>query len=213
MTGKEYIDYKKFIDTKVVREPFEYMVVPEFIKSRNIKNIIADFPKIVADGSFPLDTLDSGPSFNELIAELKACKLQELVEQKFSVDLHNCPIMITARGRCKSSNGKIHIDSKGKVITVLVYFNEEWTSDGGRLRMLRNEHDLEDYVAEVSPEAGTLVIFKCSDNAWHGHKSFDGVRRSIQLNWVVDESYLKKERFRHKISAWFKRFKNSLKGI
>lgn len=209
----KYIDYDKFDHTNPTTNPFPYMVVESFIKEAYLDNIIADFPLVDDYGSFPLQTLESGPEFLAFIEELKGEKFRKLVEKKFDIDLTGKPIMITARGMCKDNNGQIHIDSKGKVITVLVYMNKNWNSEGGKLRMLRNEHDLEDYVAEITPEAGTLAIFKCTENAWHGHKPFSGVRKSIQLNWVVDDSYLHKEKTRHTISAWIKSFKRMIKNV
>ena len=205
-----YIDYNKFADTKLETEPFEYMVVPDFIQQESVNSVIDDFPIIKAKGSFPLDTVECGKKFLEFIEELKGSKFRELVEEKFSINLENKPVMITARGQCRDSDGKIHIDSKGKIITVLVYLNKEWNNEGGKLRLLTGKHDLDSYVAEVKPLAGTLIIFKCADNAWHGHKIFVGERKSIQLNWVIDSSYLGKERMRHKISALFKKVKNFL---
>jgi hypothetical protein len=39
-------------------------------------------------------------------------------ELKFSIDLTGRPTMITVRGRCsKEKDGKIHTDSKTKIIT------------------------------------------------------------------------------------------------
>ena len=71
--------------------------------------------------------------------------------------------------------------------------------------MLSTPGDIEDYGAEVPPDGETLLIFKCTPNAWHGHKSFDGKRRTIQVNWVSDEKYLRWEQRRHGISTFFKR--------
>jgi hypothetical protein len=71
--------------------------------------------------------------------------------------------------------------------------------------MLNGPDDLEDYAAEVPPEVGTLVAFRCAPEAWHGHKPFVGQRRSIQLNWLTDESVLKRELKRHAFSAWTKK--------
>jgi Rps23 Pro-64 3,4-dihydroxylase Tpa1-like proline 4-hydroxylase len=115
--------------------------------------------------------------------------------------------MVTVRAHCRARDGQIHTDSKGKLITVLVYLNQSWEADGGRLRLLRSPDDIDDYVAEVPPDEGTLLAFRCSDNAWHGHKSFEGPRRAIQLNWVVDDAYLRREQRRHRISAFFKSFR------
>lgn len=208
---KAYIDYAKFSTTKLIKKPFEYMVMSGFIKPDITDCVVDDFPKITDDGSFALDSVTSGKHFLNFIEELKSDTFRDAVAKKFSVDLRNKPVMITARGRCKDSNGKIHIDSKGKIITVLVYLNKKWPHAGGKLRLLKNEFDLEDYLAEVTPLAGTIVIFKCTDNAWHGHRPFAGARKAIQLNWVVDDSYLQKERTRHKISAWFKRLRGIFK--
>ena len=86
--------------------------------------------------------------------------------------------MFTVRGECRASDGKIHTDSATKLITVLLYMNEKWDKDGGRLRILRNGTDLDDYVEEVPPHGGTLLVFRRSENSWHGHQPFDGPRRA-----------------------------------
>ena len=202
-----HVNYEKLLHTKLENDPFEYMVVSELIKLESVNEVVADFPNIKSRGSFPLDTVDCGKKFLEFIAELKGETFRTIIEKKFSINLANRPIMITARGQCEDRDGQIHIDSKGKLITVLVYLNKTWDNEGGKLRLLRNEHDLEDYVAEVTPLAGTMIIFKCTDNAWHGHHPFTGARNAIQLNWVVDNNYLEKERIRHKVSAFFKKIK------
>ena len=84
--------------------------------------------------------------------------------------------------------------------------NSGWEAEGGRLRLLRNDKDLDNYVAEVPPQEGTLLMFRCSENSWHGHKTFVGQRRSIQLNWVRDLSYKDRKHRRHKLSAIMKKF-------
>lgn len=211
--SSNYINFGTFNRAKLNKEPFEYILVQDFIEKKVLDHVIKDFPKIVADGSFSLDSVKSGKHFLKFIDELKGDKFRKAVEKKFAIDLNGKPIMITARGKCKDANGKIHIDSKGKIITVLVYLNKNWDSEGGKLRLLNNEHDIEDYIAEVTPLAGSLVMFKCADNAWHGHKPFTGTRQSIQLNWVIDDSYLKKEKTRHIISALFKKAKKSLASL
>ena len=71
--------------------------------------------------------------------------------------------------------------------------------------MLRSATDLEDVVAEVPPLEGTLLAFRRSDNSFHGHKSFVGPRRVIQLNWVTSQGVLWRETLRHRLSALVKR--------
>ena len=62
-------------------------------------------------------------------------------------------------------------------------------------------------LGQIPPNEGTLLAFRCTPDAWHGHKSFEGRRRAIQLNWVVGDHYVKREQRRHRISAFFKRIK------
>ena len=71
--------------------------------------------------------------------------------------------------------------------------------------MLKNGHDVEDYVAEVPPDNGTLLVFKRADNSWHGHHPFDGPRRSLQMNWMTTEGSLGWHKVRHTISAAVKK--------
>jgi hypothetical protein len=66
----------------------------------------------------------------------------------------------------------------------LLYFNEDWPHEGGRLRMLRSASDLDDYAAEVVPAGGNLLAFRRSDNSFHGHKRFVGERRILQLSFA-----------------------------
>ena len=91
------------------------------------------------------------------------------------------------------------------VETSPVFTLDGWQADGGRLRLLRSAEDLDNFAVEVPPDAGTMLAFRCSENAWHGHKPFDGTRRSLQLNWVRDTAYLRKEQFRHRVSALIKK--------
>ena len=112
--------------------------------------------------------------------------------------------MTTVRGRCQQKDGRIHTDTKSKIITVLIYMNSKWENPGGQLRLLRGPDDLENFAAEVPPNQGTLIAFRRSENSFHGHKPFVGERRVIQFNWVTDSGTVWRERLRHRISAWIK---------
>ncbi len=190
--------------TPLVSEPFEYLLVPRFIKAEHLDAIERDFPPIAQGGSFPLNSLRYGPAFQQLTGELLGDELRHIFAVKFDMDLSERPATLTVRGRTRLKDGQIHTDSKTKLITVLLYLNKSWSADGGRLRLLRSEHNLEDVVAEVPPDQGALVAFRCRPNAWHGHHPFEGERRSLQLNYVVDESASRWSSLRHSMSAVFK---------
>ncbi len=149
--------------------------------------------------------LTFGPAFGAFLAELEGPALREAVARKFAIDLAGRPTMVTVRGQARLSDGQIHTDTATKLITVLVYMNEAWEAPGGRLRLLRKSDDLESAVAEVPPAAGTLLAFRVTPNCWHGHKPASGPRRVVQLNWVVSERVVRRERLRHGLSARVKR--------
>lgn len=207
MADGSLLDLAALGRTKVASHPFDHLIVPGFIPAAALQQVERDFPRIDKAGSFPLSTVSGyGPSFMKLIEALQGPAVQQAIAEKFSIDLTRRPTMITVRGRCRRKDGQIHLDSKDKIITVLLYLNESWGEEGGRLRLLRNANNLDDYAVEVPPDAGTMLAFRCTPDAWHGHKPFEGDRRVIQLNWVTSNYYVWREQTRHKLSAWSKRF-------
>ena len=199
------LDLATFKATQLCREPFEYLIVPRFLKAEGLARIHADYPKVDRPGSFPLSEVTYGPAFAALIDELRGDAVREAFAGKFAVDLKDRPTMFTVRGQCWEKDGNIHTDSATKIITILIYMNPTWEESGGRLRLLRSGTDLEDVILEVPPEEGTLICFRRSDNSWHGHKPFVGPRRVIQMNWVTSKKVLRYESSRHRLSAVFKR--------
>jgi hypothetical protein len=199
------LDLTAFRATPLIREPFDYLVVPGFIKPEARAAINADYPRIDNPGSFPVQELSYGAAFRELLTALQGSEFRQAFEEKFQLDLSRRPTMVTVRGRCGPRDGHIHTDTASKLITVLIYMNSRWEEAGGRLRLLRSPDNLEDILVEIPPVEGTLVAFRRSDNSYHGHKPFQGVRRVIQLNWVTDRGVERREIFRHRVSAWMKR--------
>jgi len=185
----------------VSSEPFNYVIVPEFLDADTVQSINATYPNIEKGGSYPLESLETDMKIKDVIDELDGPEFESTVAQKFDVELEGRPKMYSLRGYTRAKDGRLHTDSKDKIITVLLYLNENWQHDGGKLRLLRNGHDVDDFVAEVAPDNGTLLIFKRSDNSWHGHHPFEGQRRSLQMNWMTNEGAKGFHKLRHKLSA------------
>jgi hypothetical protein len=190
------------------KKPFPFIVVPNFIEKTGLEGIEKDYPAISQPGSFPLETLRFGPGFSKFMNELREPAFRDIMGKKLGVDLKKRPTTITVRGRAREKDGQIHLDSKSKLVTVLIYMNGKWEADGGRLRLLNSPDNLEDMVMEVPPAQGTLLAFLNTENAWHGHKSFAGERRVIQLNWVRDNWVVWREKSRHSLSALVKKIKS-----
>jgi SM-20-related protein len=201
----DLLDLAAFAATPLVRDPFPYLIVPGFLGRAALDAIAADFPRIDRPGSFPVSELSFGPRFAALLGELEGPSMRAACAAKFAIDLTARPTMVTVRGRAQRKDGRIHADSKTKLITVLLYMNESWEAPGGRLRLLRSPDSLADYVAEVPPVEGTLIAFAVTPHSWHGHEPSEGERRVIQLNWVTEEAVVRHEQARHRLSARLKR--------
>jgi SM-20-related protein len=130
--------------------------------------------------------------------------LKTAIAQKFAVNLDDRSTMITVRGQASARDGRIHTDTKSKFLTMLLYLNPVWEAEGGWLRILKNGKSLEDYVAEIPPTFGTCLLFKVTDNCWHGHKPFKGTRKVLQLNYVTDDAALHRHLLRHSLTAKLK---------
>ena len=206
------LDLERFRNTPLTSEPFQFLIVPEFVKTAARAAVDKDYPGVARPGSFPLREVTYGPAFAKLIEEMRSDEFRQAFEEKFSVDLTNRPDMITVRGRCSEKDGKIHTDSETKIITILIYMNPAWESSGGRLRLLRSGTNLDEVIQEVPPTEGTLLAFRRSNNSWHGHKPFSGPRRAIQFNWVTSEAVVRREQNRHRLSAWVKKLRGAFSG-
>lgn len=203
-----YCDFEALDRTPLQHDPYDFLVAPNFLRKAHFADVMADYPKVPGPGSHPPSELDIRGHFAGLVEELRGPTFQRLIEQKFGLDLTGRPTMYTVRGFVREKDGSIHTDSETKIITVLLYMNEDWQEDAGRLRILRSATDLEDYVAEVPPNGGTLLVFRRSERSWHGHKPTSGPRRALQLNWVTSQSVVDHEQGRHRISTRLKKFRN-----
>jgi hypothetical protein len=199
------IDFEAVERAPVVREPFFYFLAEKVLTPQALAAIKTDFPSINSAGIFPADDLDSCPSFATLIEEIRSKPFAQSIERKIGIPLQDKPLMITVRGRCHHRDGKIHTDSKDKIVTGLLYLNDpDWAPAGGRLRLLRSGSDLEDMLVEIPPTGGTLAVFKRSSNSWHGHHAYEGARRYVMFNWLASDLALLKNTGRHKLSARLK---------
>ncbi len=199
------LNFEAIANSPVTHEPFEFFATPGVLSAVDLASVRADFPDIRKPGIFPLSELVYGPAFAQLVDDIRSARLEEIMSDKYGVDLSNKPLMITVRGRAQKKDGRIHTDSKTKFVTCLLYLNDIWDESVGRLRMLRKPDTLNDYLVEVPPTGGTLASFRRSDKSWHGHEPFEGERRYIMFNWMTSRAALEHDLARHRFSAKVKR--------
>ena len=200
-----YLDYAALEKTALAAAPFPHLLVPNFISRPDVARIGADFPILPGPGAFPPGSFTAKGHFAALMDELTGPLFRDAVARKFDVDLSAFPLVYTVRGEVRAQDGRVHTDSESKLMTVLLYLNEDWSAGGGRLRLLRSPDGLADPVVEIAPVGGTLLVFPRSENSWHGHLPHAGKRRAVQLNWMRDAQIAKQEQARHLWSARIKK--------
>ena len=205
----EVADFTALNDAPVVSEPFPHILVERFIKPDALPIVFADLPPMKGRGSFPIGSLRLGPAAKAAIAALESGIFRGIIAQKFGLDLNDAPLMTTLRGNSGLQDGRIHVDSTAKRVTILLYLNpasgEAWARQEGCLRLLRDGQNLENYASEVPPVDGTLLVFPNGPTTWHGHKTFVGQRYVIQMNYMTTSTKAKAEMRRHHWSAFVKR--------
>jgi hypothetical protein len=182
--GSAPFDYAALESTALERDPFDFLVVPNFVADQALPAVLTDFPRITGPGNFAPESLSFGPAFGAMLDELHSPRFAAHIGRKFGVDLTDCEAKIGIRGFCEASDGHVHTDHRSKIVTLLIYFNVDWASPDGQLRLLRSARDLDDYAQEVPPRAGTLLGFRRSGKSYHGHTTYIGERRMLQLSWA-----------------------------
>ncbi|MFA0809760.1 2OG-Fe(II) oxygenase [Microbulbifer epialgicus] len=198
----------QLIHAEVKTSPFPHFYLERSLASDEATALIKEFPPLHKGGSFNIKDVKTSERLRHFIQQFDSVEIRRILGKKFDLDLSDKPMMATLRGYSRAKDGRIHTDSKSKLITVLVYLNEEWTAATGRLRILRSGDNMEDYTDELLPGPGSLLAFKVTDNCWHGYPSFEGKRQSIQINFLTGNRAKNKHQFFHGISArlksWFK---------
>ncbi len=198
------INYSAIANAGVHQKPYPFLGLSHVFNESFHSKLISDFPKIESGGSFSLDNIEVSGAIAQLVEEIKSDQFRDAMAKKFDVDLSDKPLIITGRGYSRQRDGKVHTDSKTKLITILLYMNDGWESAAGRLRIL-NSDNLEDYDYEFSSSVGQMIAFKVTDNCWHGYQPYEGQRQSLQINYLVEEKYTNHHIYRHKLSAFFKK--------
>jgi hypothetical protein len=204
MPETSIIDHDAIRRANVQHEPYDYVMGKGALRSEWIDALRDSFPDIKVTGFHPLSQMNVEGAFARLIREIESQDFTAAVSDTLGVDLRPYPTLVTIRKISAAHEGRIHCDSESKIATLLIYMNEGWLSPEGRFRVLRNEHDFNDYAAEASPEMGAYVAFRRADNSWHGHTPFVGERRVVQIAWVRSHADIDRKTKRHNVSSFFK---------
>src|SRR3990167_8676190 len=144
----DVLDYQAIQDTQMHESPFPYCIIDDVFTKELKQSIVNTFPSTKFGGSVPPESLLIQPAFQKLIDALEGDALKKTIAEKFQINLENRPTMITVRSVSRSKDGRIHTDTNTKLMTVLLYLNEHWPAQSGKLRLLHNGNSLENYFEE-----------------------------------------------------------------
>jgi hypothetical protein len=201
-------DFDALARSPLQREPFDYLIVPDFLLTAAKGPVNADYPKVPGPGNYKPEALDCGPAFAALLDEAQSPAFARRLGAKFGVDLGTGRPSIGIRAFCEQTDGDIHTDHSAKIVTMLIYFNETWEREAACLRFLRSRDDIADYIAEVPPLLGAMVAFRRSENSFHGHTRFVGERRMLQVSWVREGDLANTQRRLNRLTKPLRRWLN-----
>jgi hypothetical protein len=84
--------------TPIQPDPFEHVIVKDFIERAKLQKVLADYPEVPGPGSHPPSSLKIAGGFRDLIDEMLDAPFRNAVEEKFAIDLTGRPTMYTVRG-------------------------------------------------------------------------------------------------------------------
>ncbi len=200
-------------DTVVHQQPFAFLVAREQLPDSARAALAADFPAYPSAGFFPHEAKDCGPSLNRLVDELTSPAFADAIGARLGLpDLGRHPTLVTICRALNKRHGTIHTDSRSKIVTALVYLNEDWPPiSEGCLRFLNRIDDIDDLVVpEIRPLYGHLVAFRRADNSFHGHLPHEGERRVVQVAWLTSEDEKLRKTRRGRLSRLFKKLFGAL---
>jgi len=199
-------------DAIAAREPFAFLIAPGQLDDADRPALLADFPRYGSAGFFPYEPADCGPMLSTLVEDIRSPVFADALGQHLGIEgLGEYPTLVTLSDSLNRRHGTLHTDSRSKIATALLYFNQAWPhGSAGCLRLLARD-DIDTMVApEIPPLYGTLVAFARADHSWHGHLPFEGERRVLQVAWLTSGDELRRKQKRGRFSRWLKKLAGGL---
>lgn len=211
--GKCSLRLSALLDADVDGKPFEHVYVREFISRGCLRRVNADFPESLKKFSmYGGGNINEGilrergeivGAFEQFLDLMASTTLRKAFESVFRTDLSNTFVRSTIRGVATKEDGRIHADDASKVVTALVYLNEDWPHESecgacGKLQLLAKRDLRSNSTPANDAFGGNLLAFKNpaafgKKGGFHGFTKFspggclsrdDGCeRKMVQINY------------------------------
>src|SRR4051795_8224307 len=116
------------------KDPYSFFLGSGILKEDAIPELKRDFPNITKPGYLTVDEVGLKGKFKTLIDEIESDEFSSVLSEKFGINLNQYPRLTTIRKLSQAKDGRIHTDGPSKVMTLLIYMNDEWQGGGARPR-------------------------------------------------------------------------------
>ncbi len=121
----------------------------------------------MAEGRLTSDLGHLSSIWQELIKELWTDSYRKALAEMSGLELNDCTMDIGFRRYKSQQRHRPHTDESNKVLTHLLFFNQQWYADwGGCLRILKDSQP-ESALLDILPLSHSSVVIVRSDNSWH----------------------------------------------
>jgi Rps23 Pro-64 3,4-dihydroxylase Tpa1-like proline 4-hydroxylase len=208
------INLDRIEQEKLMTSPYDWAFVNELFTPEDAAALASSFPRdnfktvtgydgekgyeyearslihMGADTATHADELS--PHWRQLAADLLSPDYRQAMTHLTGCDLTAIPIEVNVFHYGPGAWLGPHVDLKDKIVTHVLYFNEEWDKkDGGCLTVLHSSN-MSDLAADVAPIVGNSAVLVRSEKSWHAvSRVTDGChlsRRSMTVTFYHPDS-------------------------
>ncbi|MEH1847338.1 MAG: 2OG-Fe(II) oxygenase [Nostoc sp.] len=152
-------------------EGYGYLWRKMFITNEDISLMLrfgdSRWQQRIADGRFSSDLGHLSNVWRQLIEELWTDSYRTALAEMSGLELKGCAMGVGFRRYNIGHLHRPHTDEPNKVLTHLLFFNQQWSVDwGGCLRILKDSQP-ESAFQDILPLSDSSVAIVRSDNSWH----------------------------------------------
>ncbi|MES2935528.1 MAG: 2OG-Fe(II) oxygenase [Pseudomonadota bacterium] len=183
------INLKKFTPATMQGEPFAWAEIDHLYSAEDAVALARSFPRdhfktvsgyggeknyayearaLIAMGGSSIENVhELSDVWRRLAHDFLSSEYRQAMSCLTSMDLSGAPLEVNVFHYGPGANLGPHLDLPDKVVTHVLYFNENWNRlDGGCLTILHSA-DPASIAAEIAPAVGNSAVLVRSDKSWH----------------------------------------------
>lgn len=183
------LNFERISDNQLLSEPFQWSMIDALFDQTSAQELAQTYPidhyktvdgydgekgyryevrSLITMGQPVInDEKHLSLSWRLLAKDLLSDEYRIAMSKLTGIDLTVAPLEVNVFHYEKGAWMGPHVDLKDKIVTHVLYFNEDWNlDDGGCLAILRSKNLLDSYFM-VPPNVGNSAIIVRSNYSWH----------------------------------------------